>query len=71
MAGMDEDACSLIPAEVIHRYLRAVVDALDALRAGRRESGRAILRRGLHAAPLVFQATLEEFEKDRDALRNP
>lgn len=28
-------------------------------------------RRGLHAAPLVFQATLEEFEKDRDALRNP
>ncbi|WP_395066664.1 phage holin family protein [Paraburkholderia silvatlantica] len=28
-------------------------------------------RRGLHTAPLVFQATLEEFEKDRDALRNP
>ena len=28
-------------------------------------------RRGLHTAPLVFQETIEEFQKDRDALRNP
>lgn len=28
-------------------------------------------RQGLRDAPLVFEATLEEFEKDREALRKP
>jgi uncharacterized membrane protein YqjE len=28
-------------------------------------------RAGLHAAPIVFEATLREFEKDRDMFREP
>lgn len=28
-------------------------------------------RAGLHAAPIVFEATLHEFEKDRDMFREP
>jgi uncharacterized membrane protein YqjE len=28
-------------------------------------------RSGLHAAPIVFQGTLHEFEKDRDMFREP
>ncbi|MGN6318996.1 phage holin family protein [Trinickia sp.] len=28
-------------------------------------------RSGLHAAPIVFEATLHEFEKDRDMFREP
>lgn len=29
------------------------------------------VRAGLHAAPIFFQATLNEFEKDRDMFREP